>query len=269
MDVASQLNCYSMEGKSNTVAEEFAFCVDEANASFAQVCSSAQVDSIVAKMDAGCQSAMQTFLSSGEGLDDEMRCSCFLQLNPIDASGVACKSEGGQPLTLYEEYAKCVDDHDTSIDNPTTCTAEERQTALDVMDTHCQTQLSNAIEKNTPLSDAVRCKCFEQIDESIALQLNCKSMEDKEFTLAQEYQTCIREDTGRTCKHQFLYGDYGLGAMSADCQTQLQAGEEIDCSCFGAVTADHALSLKCQADAESEDNIATLYKQCVAELIPH
>jgi len=258
-----------MEGKSNTVAEEFAYCVDEANSSFAQVCSSSQVDTMVAKMDSGCQSAMQTFLSSGTPLDDEMHCNCFLQINPTDAKGVKCKSDASQPMTLQEEYAKCVDEHDTSIDTPPFCTAEERQKALDVMDSQCQTKLSHAIETDTPLSDAVRCQCFEQIDETLAFEFNCKTMESKEFTLAQEYQTCIREESGRTCKHAFLYGEYGLGAMSAECKTQLQAGEEFECSCFGPVVADHALSLKCQAGDEAEDNIATMYKQCIAELIPH
>jgi len=153
--------------------------------------------------------------------------------------------------------------HDTSVENAPICTGAQLDEALADMDQHCKAKLLDAVSTETPLSEEVRCECFEQVDELIGLKMHCRTMDEKTMTLAQEYQQCVTQDLGTTCTLNKLYGSDGLIAMSDDCKATMRAGGVVPCDCFDHVPVQNALSLKCEATADTDDNIAFLYQQCI------
>merc|ERR1712046_401618 len=112
----------------------------------------------------------------GTPLDGVTRCSCFQAVSPSDAQTAKCKSNDQQELTLAEEYAKCVAAGITATSSPAVCTQEQLQAPLQQMTTKCQNTLQTAIESNAPLTQPQRCRCYEQVDTSVALSMSCKTM---------------------------------------------------------------------------------------------
>jgi len=55
------------------------------------------------------------------------------------------------------------------------------------MTQECQENIYDAIESKEPLDFDHRCGCYLQLSETLAQELNCKSMHQKELTVKGEY----------------------------------------------------------------------------------
>jgi len=60
-------------------------------------------------MSSGCQDDLYTALETGQPLDFERRCACYLEIEQQTALKVSCRSMPGKEHTVAEEYQQCLD----------------------------------------------------------------------------------------------------------------------------------------------------------------
>jgi len=271
--VAAVLDCKSMAMKALTVSQEFAQCVALAQSSTKAVCTMDQIENVMVQMDPTCKATLEDALVKGTTLANSTRCGCFMQINPILAKSVKCKTNELQQFTLAEQYAQCVAAVPTSVADPPICSQADVQKPFDVMDAKCVSMLADAIATNTPTTQDKRCACYEQVDDEIALDLNCMTMPAKKMTLAQEYQTCIGEGMSTLCTAAELFGPDGLGTMSTECKQSFRTArtnpdapveDGAKCSCYESIPAEKLLSLRCKSMKGSSGTVAHVYQGCVA-----
>jgi hypothetical protein len=154
------------------------------------------------------------------------------------------------------------------------CDESDVREALNHMHGGCYNKVTTAITNNTPLGDTERCFCYLQVDSSIAMALQCRSMAAKTHTIAQDYRAC---ETGShqygnehgTCHAPRMTGL--INAMSSGCQDDLyialETGQPLDferrCECYLEIEQQTALKVSCRSMQGKEHTVAEEYQQCL------
>jgi hypothetical protein len=157
----------------------------------APVCLHSDIQQAIGHMHGACVPKLSAAINKNAPLTDQHRCFCYLQVNRSIAMGLNCRTMAAKTKTLVQEYNECETGSHQYSEAHGTCQITRLTPFINSMTHDCQEDLYEAVENNSPLENERRCSCYLQIDKQEALSVNCKSMPDKEFTVAQEYQNCL------------------------------------------------------------------------------
>jgi len=154
------------------------------------VCLTGTIGQALKQMDSECQDKVYSAVANDVPLDAVQRCTCYLQVDPALASGMNCKTMDSKTSSLAEEYAVCVDGATDYALKHNLCNMVDLNPLIKTMTPECQGLVDYAIAHNTPLTEDQRCKCYLEVDAASMQSLNCRTMEVKDMTVAEEFQQC-------------------------------------------------------------------------------
>jgi hypothetical protein len=163
-------------------------------------------------------------LNSGSGCSDwceqsahawTVKCSsswadsqCSRCAKCTDAAEADDMQSAGNSQTLAEQSATELS-YDSQLDQPwkpeevpTTTTAPPNNLCnlvdlnprITQMSEACQKKVDSAIMRNTPLDWKEKCACYLEVNEKDMVNLDCRTMEAKKYTVAEEYRQCKAYD---------------------------------------------------------------------------
>jgi len=162
----------------------------------------------------------------------------------------------------------------TSESTAPICHMSEVEEALNHMHGGCPRKVTTAIANNAPLGDNERCFCYLQVNSSIAMALNCRTMEAKTHTLAQDYNLCTIGSHQYGNEHGTCHAPRMtalINTMSNDCQEDLYSALETEhpldferrCACYLQIEQQTALKVSCRSMQGKELTVAEEYQQCL------
>lgn len=157
----------------------------------APICRMSQVEEALEHMTARCRDKLTTAIAKNVPLSDVDRCLCYLEVESNIATTLNCRTMPEKTQTLAEEYNACNIGSQQWAKEHGTCPAPRMTALVNTMSKACQDDLYPALETQQPLSFDRRCECYLEIEQQTALQVNCRSMQEKSLTVAQEYQQCL------------------------------------------------------------------------------
>jgi hypothetical protein len=164
---------------------------DADNHDEAPICHSADVEGALSHMTAGCRDKLTTAIADNDPLGDTERCLCYLEVESPIATALHCRTMEAKTQTLAEEYKECTIGSHQYAKAHGTCHAPRMTALINTMSTDCQQDLYSALETQQPLAFERRCECYLEIKQETALQVDCRSMQGKNQTVAEEYQQCL------------------------------------------------------------------------------
>jgi len=154
------------------------------------LCHSVDMQKALDQMTTKCSNRITTAVQSNTPLGEPERCLCYLQVDKDVADNLQCKTMPAKTQTLAQEYGKCVVGANLKAKEEGTCALPRLTPYLNHMSQDCQESIYDAVESKEPLDFDFRCACYLQLSESVAQELNCKSMPQKELTIKGEYEQC-------------------------------------------------------------------------------
>jgi uncharacterized protein YeeX (DUF496 family) len=153
------------------------------------------------------------------------------------------------------------------------CQLEDVQRALAQMSGDCSAKVTNAVAKNTPLPEKERCLCYLEVNDAVAASLQCRTMQAKTHTLAQEYKLCQAgarnyASDNKVCALPKLKPH--IDTMSEDCkttvykaiETETPMSRETRCRCYSQVSQTAARTLTCHSMPGKNATVWQEYQQC-------
>jgi len=164
---------------------------DADNHDEAPICHSSDVEQALEHMTSGCRGKLTTAITNNVPLGDVERCLCYLEVESPIATALNCRTMEAKTHTLAEEYNACeIGSHQYAKEHGT-CHAPRMTALINTMSKDCQGDLYSALETQQPLAFERRCECYLEIEQQTAQKVNCRSMQGKELTVAEEYQQCL------------------------------------------------------------------------------
>jgi len=154
------------------------------------LCHSTEIQKALDQMTTKCSKRITAAVQSNTPLGEPERCLCYLQVDKAVADSLKCKTMQAKSHTLTQEYGQCVAGANLKAKEEGTCSLPLLTPYLNHMTQDCQESIYDAIEDKEPLDFDYRCGCYLQLSESVAQELNCKSMPQKELTVKGEYDQC-------------------------------------------------------------------------------
>jgi len=176
---------------------------------------------------------------------------------------------------LSDDDIDSTDDDDNDEDGLRVCLKARIDDALAQMDAKCQTEVYAAVANNEPLDAVQRCLCYLQVNASLASGINCKTMEAKKSSLAEEYAVCVAGAADYADKHSLCNVvdlNERIKQMTPGCKILVDGAiadsipltEVQRCDCYNEVDAASMLSLHCRTMEVKELTVAEEYQQCLS-----